>query len=764
MPPTLPKSADLIAAPSLEDVQFLDRLGAGLGAGRFRARLAGVEGEVSLLLEDPAHTDRHEFIGWAQRLARVSHATVPRLVRVEEVLSPGYVAFDYVAGRTLEQARADAAHPVTPLEALSMTLQVASGIRAAHQAGITHGGLAPRTIVLAPRGSAADAVRITGWLPCPEVADPAVVRKDILALGGMLYRLLTGVSPPSQSTEAPSAEMARLEGGGGRFDDILIGWEDARRDLGGLTPLVMALLEGERNTTAPASIDALIDLIVPAYRRLMDEEYTGLHTALDAGHEKQTEILRYQTQERELESKLRWVKQWLREHAADADAAEVALRRLEVRDQRLRNLELEMGMLLERRLPPTTRPARSLAPVALPPPASEPTGAQPILPTSAPTQAAALPTTAPPLAPSSDLPPPRRRRSDRADRSSRADRADRSRPASLLARARRAKLIPLAVGVSLLALAAVVFHMLPSGEEGGYEARPSGPPSGLAQAPSSAPTAVARPSAATPSPVAATAATPPSTPAPNATEPAPPEGMVYVPAGLLMPGLAPPQVDAALAQCKLDFGEKAAPRNCTPELFKDEAPGAPIPVKAFFIDRFEVNQARYNVCANRGRCPVLQLRWDLPEQPATGVDLKAAEAFCRSVDGRLPTVDEWLRAARANDGRLFPWGDEMVNKDGVSRANGGTIVNGKRTGTREDGHPYAAPVQVFSATGQSPFGVVNLSGNVREWTATEIAGSEVVMGGGWKNPGHELRLTRREYLRPTDFSADLGFRCVRELP
>jgi formylglycine-generating enzyme required for sulfatase activity len=99
------------------------------------------------------------------------------------------------------------------------------------------------------------------------------------------------------------------------------------------------------------------------------------------------------------------------------------------------------------------------------------------------------------------------------------------------------------------------------------------------------------------------------------------------------------------------------------------------------------------------------------------------------------------------------------------RANAGAYVKGKRVGGRADGHPYPAPVSTFAARGASPFGVANLSGNVREWTATDAGPggrTAIVLGGGWKSLGHELRLSRREVVKPEDFAADLGLRCVRD--
>jgi formylglycine-generating enzyme required for sulfatase activity len=773
-----PPQGDFAApyAPSVEDVQFLERLGNGLGAGRFHARLAGLPGTVSLLLEDPRHTDRRDFVAWARRLATVEHPTVPRLIRVEDVLSPAFVAFDYAPGETLQAALGvEPARPIPPLDALSMTLQVASGIRAAHRRGLTHGGLAPRTLVLSTREGAADQVRITGWLPCPESIDEAMRAADVRAVGSMLYRLLTGIVPPSEALEESRRDGPRLEGGGGRFDDVVLGWEEARRDLGGLSPLVVALLE---RADVHADIDRLIDLVVPYYRRLIDDEYRQVDTALAAARATRDEVERWQRQERELESKLRWVKQWLREHAEEAGTVAAGVAAMERRESRLRTLELEMGMLLDRALPPSTRPA-SVAPPALPPLAEHPTTPPDETAPAAPARARA-PTEAPrpPPAPEPviDAPPPAAEAlgpPPAAAPRPTAETRRRERASDVVLRPRRSRVAPIAAALGLLAVAGGAWRMF-AGPDAGYETAPRGPTTsvrpatalpGRTDAPPSVSPVASAPAPPTvpdtsPRPLAPTAPAPPTA----VGGPAAPPGMVYVPPGRLVPGLDAAAVEAVLVQCRLDFGDRPQAKACTAELFKEEQPEPPRDVAGFFMDQYEVSQARYATCVDRGRCSPLRLHWDLPEQPATGVDLRLAEAFCRANDGRLPTVDEWLWAARGADGRAFPWGNAPIGENDEYRANAGAFQGGKRANGRADGHPYVGSIAIFALRGASPFGVINLSGNVREWTSTELSGSVVAVGGGWKSLGHELRLTRREYLRPSDFAPDLGFRCVRNLP
>ena len=71
---------------------------------------------------------------------------------------------------------------------------------------------------------------------------------------------------------------------------------------------------------------------------------------------------------------------------------------------------------------------------------------------------------------------------------------------------------------------------------------------------------------------------------------------------------------------------------------------------------------------------------------------------------------------------------------------------------------------IFGVRVPGHFGAANLAGNVREWTSTKVGGRYVVKGGGWRDLGHDLRVTRRLVMKRGTVSNDLGFRCVRDLP
>lgn len=240
-----------------------------------------------------------------------------------------------------------------------------------------------------------------------------------------------------------------------------------------------------------------------------------------------------------------------------------------------------------------------------------------------------------------------------------------------------------------------------------------------------------------------------------------PRGMVRLPAGSVRPGLQPKQRALALARCKIDLPAAAQAERCAEQL-SAEQPGDAIALDGFAITRLEVSQTAYRRCVEAGACEAPRTMWDDSARPVTGVTHAMAQAYCTwRVGGRLPTPTEWLYAARGVDDRLYPWGDAPPTDAGFHRTNhGGAHLSGGAPDAA-DGFAQAAPTDAFPG-GRSPFGLLNMAGNVREWTQDIVGGRAAVVGGGFNDPPFALRVTARVELPIEEYAADLGFRCVTE--
>lgn len=155
----------------------------------------------------------------------------------------------------------------------------------------------------------------------------------------------------------------------------------------------------------------------------------------------------------------------------------------------------------------------------------------------------------------------------------------------------------------------------------------------------------------------------------------------------------------------------------------------------------------------------------LDAHPVVQVSQKDAAAFCAWAGLRLPRESEWEYAARGNDGRRFPWGTLLpIVRGQPARANlGGPTCCGPSS---IDGYMYTAPVGLFPA-GASPFGILDMAGNVWEWTSSPYParpGRVVMRGGGWGNDPDSIRTTIR-HGNPPNIGMDMvGFRCAGDRP
>jgi formylglycine-generating enzyme len=146
------------------------------------------------------------------------------------------------------------------------------------------------------------------------------------------------------------------------------------------------------------------------------------------------------------------------------------------------------------------------------------------------------------------------------------------------------------------------------------------------------------------------------------------------------------------------------------------------------------------------------------EHPVVQVSANDAAAFCRYYGWRLPSEQEWEFAARGTDGRRYPWGDDEPR----GRANFGTVAC--CAADPGDGYLQTAPVGSFPS-GASPFGLLDMAGNVWEWTSSPHplrADWVSLRGGGWGNDPYGLRSSYR-HGNPHDIGLDMvGFRCAAD--
>lgn len=181
---------------------------------------------------------------------------------------------------------------------------------------------------------------------------------------------------------------------------------------------------------------------------------------------------------------------------------------------------------------------------------------------------------------------------------------------------------------------------------------------------------------------------------------------------------------------------------------RDETPSHIVFIDSFWMDKTEVTNAMYGQCISTGACaPPAQTKFHtMPEysnHPVLGVSWEQASAYCHWAGRRLPTEAEWEKAARGTDGRRYPWGDTFdATKTNLSSN-------------------YPSPVGSFPQ-GSSPYGVMDMAGNVFEWTATWGDRGYVVRGGAWTKYYFRGRVSDRgTQLTPDFINYDIGFRCVR---
>lgn len=144
-------------------------------------------------------------------------------------------------------------------------------------------------------------------------------------------------------------------------------------------------------------------------------------------------------------------------------------------------------------------------------------------------------------------------------------------------------------------------------------------------------------------------------------------------------------------------------------------------------------------------------RWNQADHPVVGVSYYEVEAYAKQVGKRLPTEQEWEKAARGEDGRQYPWGEEFDKA---------------RCNSFQSGIKYATPVTQYP-NGVSPYGCYDMAGNVWEWCSgwyDEKRGQRVIRGGSWIDRPETMRASYRSKNSTGLRHSGIGFRLAQDLP
>ena len=221
----------------------------------------------------------------------------------------------------------------------------------------------------------------------------------------------------------------------------------------------------------------------------------------------------------------------------------------------------------------------------------------------------------------------------------------------------------------------------------------------------------------------------------------------------------------------------------------DEKPVHKVSLLAFWMDKLEVTNAMYLGCITGGGCQPPQAiksetrqayfnTSDFNDFPVVYVTWADAAAYCKWAGRRLPTEAEWERAARGDDVRTYPWGNNLPDS---------TLANFN--------YKYGDTNRVGSyPAGASPFGALDMVGNVAEWVNDYYSGTyysqnintnptgpiarsnffgRVVRGGSYGDSAILIRVSKRSQVTGSnpnadvgspaylgDFSPRIGFRCA----
>jgi len=245
---------------------------------------------------------------------------------------------------------------------------------------------------------------------------------------------------------------------------------------------------------------------------------------------------------------------------------------------------------------------------------------------------------------------------------------------------------------------------------------------------------------------------------PTTTAASCPAGFVFIPGGTFMMGAPSTEGDA------------------------DEHPQHAVTVAPFCMSKLEVTVSQYQACVTAGMCIATKTESrcnasdaSRTNHPINCINFSMALAYCNWTSGRLPTEEEWEYAARGTDGRRYPWGNsapspQLLNACGDECVTYASGIGETKTAlfSGSDGYTETSPVGSYPR-GASPFGVLDMAGNVYEWTSSPYctypthncqSNYRMYRGGGWYSSGG-VTVTTRNGNNANDARVVVGIRCAK---
>jgi formylglycine-generating enzyme required for sulfatase activity len=204
-----------------------------------------------------------------------------------------------------------------------------------------------------------------------------------------------------------------------------------------------------------------------------------------------------------------------------------------------------------------------------------------------------------------------------------------------------------------------------------------------------------------------------------------------------------------------------------PEAYPNEKPQHTVFLDSYWIDRNEVTNALYKKCVQVGVCPQpfdtrFYFNSKYANYPVIFVSWDNANTYCTWAGRKLPTEAQWEKAARGTDGRTYPWGEGLsCDKANYTKCVGDAVEVGS--------YPLGA----------SPYGALDMAGNVWEWVAdwysetyysvsppsnpqnTEDTHFRPLRGGSFYNDPRDMRVASRSRVDNNYHDGTIGFRCAR---